>query len=118
MPPELPVPSRCKWCPAQIRWCLWPERYKKLPLEVTPDPSGPWVVVKDDVLQELLALPYDAAKHGSMPRYRSHLERCQPRPRPPSMLEVRKPDPTAGMKFPRAVEDGAAGVKYPEVTPR
>lgn len=98
MAADLPAPSRCRLCPAQVRWALQVERYKKLPFEVTPSESGPWVLVQDQVLG-LLAVPYDATKHAASFRYRSHLERC--RPSAQRVEASRKPDQTAGMKFPK-----------------
>lgn len=100
MPPNLPVPTRCRFCLAEIRWALHVERYKKVPLEVTPDPGGSWVVTQDEVLG-LLAVPFEAAKHGSQKRYRSHLERCRPQRRDGQAAPAPKPDATAGLAFPR-----------------
>jgi len=98
---DLPPSTGCKFCPAQVRWALYVEKYKLLPIEVGPDPRGPWVLEEDDVLQKLVAIPFDQLKHGGRERYRSHLERCRPQQRGPSSPTPARPDPTVGLKFPR-----------------
>jgi hypothetical protein len=99
VPSELPAIARCRVCGARIRW-LKTDRGRNIPLELEPDPQGAWVM-DDDVALGLLAAPYQAQRHGGMPRYRSHLERCRPVVEQPAEMPKAKPDPTAGMKFPR-----------------
>lgn len=106
MAADLPPPSKCRFCPAQIRWALFVQHYKKLPLEVKPSAQGEWVLVQDQVLG-LLAVPFDASKHTTQFRFRSHFERC--RPSPERAAATRKPDSTAGLRFPKR----KAELKFP-----
>lgn len=100
---ELPPPVQCKRCPAKFRW-FEKMRGGHIPLELEPDHHGAWVVREDDVSNSgWVAVPYQVLLHPAQDRYRSHLDRCRPvREEGPPMPALQpKPDPTAGLKFPR-----------------
>jgi hypothetical protein len=103
MAPELPAPVACRICPAKVRW-METLRGSRIPLELTPDSQGPWVLVEDDTARAgWLAVPFRTLVHAEALRYRSHLDRCRPAREegPPMPLLAPKADPTAGLKFPR-----------------
>lgn len=99
MPPDLPPPRRCLFCPSAISW-VKTRLGKGVPLEPEPDPQGAWVVYQDRALGPV-AQKFSPTAHGGMKRYRSHLDRCRPERRDGPLAPALKPDPTAGLAFPR-----------------
>lgn len=96
---DLPRPTKCKVCEAPIAW-VETRLGRKVPLDLKPDAHGEWVVFQDAALGRVVA-PYDRLTHGGRTRYRSHLSRCRAQAPTNHPALARKPDPTAGLKFPR-----------------
>lgn len=94
---DLPAGVPCKFCRDIIHW-VKTRLGKGVPLEPTPDPQGAWVVDQDPALGPV-AFKFSPTAHGGMKRYRSHAGRCRAQRGPGE--PAAKPDPTAGLKFPR-----------------
>lgn len=106
MAPELPPSTKCRFCPATIVRVSTRLGGTVL-LDPEPDPHGAWVVDHDAL--GFTAYRYVYLTHVHRKRYRLHTNRCRPPRDAPAPMTSVKPDPTAGLAFPKR----KAELKFP-----
>jgi hypothetical protein len=101
VPRDLPAPTQCRGCSAQVRW-VQTRLGRNIPLELKPDLQGEWVLFEDKALG-LYASKFDPAElfHHDRERWASHLRRCRAFRGQAQQVPPPKADATVGLKFPK-----------------
>lgn len=69
-------PVECRSCKALVLWVVWEHSKKRMPINVTPAPSGTVVVAFRKASNQMMANVYREPEHIGRNRYESHFATC------------------------------------------